>query len=100
MKINPSITPPTAGASSASPATERANGGAKSVAGGDHDSVKISDLSTQLHALETGAAKGDFDQAKVDSIKQAIADGTLTVNAEVVADRLLADARGLLVRNN
>ncbi|HVO90081.1 MAG TPA: flagellar biosynthesis anti-sigma factor FlgM [Casimicrobiaceae bacterium] len=38
---------------------------------------------------------GSFDAAKVDAIKQAIAEGRLSVNASVVADRLIADARAL-----
>jgi len=35
-------------------------------------------------------AATDFDAAKVDRIKLAIAAGTLSVNAVVVADRLIA----------
>jgi len=38
---------------------------------------------------------GSFDGAKVEAIKQAIAEGRLSVNASVVADRLIADARAL-----
>jgi negative regulator of flagellin synthesis FlgM len=54
-------------------------------------SVELSALSTQLAALETSlAAGGVFDAAKVEQIKQAIRDGSLQVNASVVAEKMLA----------
>lgn len=57
---------------------------------GDH--ATVSAAGAQLGSL--GA--GDFDQAKVDAIRQAIRDGRFTVNPEAIADRLIADAAALL----
>lgn len=57
-------------------------------------SINLSELSSQMHALETGLAKGaEFDRARVDSIKSAIQRGEFTVNAGAVADSMIASAR-------
>jgi negative regulator of flagellin synthesis FlgM len=55
-------------------------------------SVRLSELSAQLTSSVPG---GDFDHAKVEAIKQAIAEGKLTVNADAVADKLIANALAL-----
>jgi flagellar biosynthesis anti-sigma factor FlgM len=56
----------------------------------------LSELSSHLHALESSlAADSAFDPVKVEAIKQAIRDGTLSVNAEVIGDRMLAGLRDL-----
>jgi len=68
---------------------------APTVAGGS-DSVQLSQLSTQLHAIESSLSGPEFDRAKVEDIKQAIRDGSLSVNADVVADKMLSSARELL----
>jgi negative regulator of flagellin synthesis FlgM len=92
MKIAPSLNVPAAGSGAA---TDRP-GGSKPAAEGTPlvtgASVRLSDLSAQLTASVQGT---DFDHAKVESIKQAIADGKLTVNADAVADRLIANALAL-----
>ena len=62
-----------------------ANTSATSFSGGD--SVKISSLSTQL---QSGLSGPEFDRAKVDKIKAAISDGSLTVNSSVIADKILS----------
>jgi len=54
--------------------------------------VSLSELSSQLVSSPAGP---DFDHAKVESIKQAIADGKLSVNADAVADKLIANALAL-----
>ena len=43
----------------------------------------------------TGAA-ADIDTAKVERIAQAIADGSYKVNAEAIADKLIANAQEVL----
>jgi flagellar biosynthesis anti-sigma factor FlgM len=51
----------------------------------------LSALSTQLAALESSLATGAaFDASKVQEIKEAIRSGSLTVNAQVVAEKMLA----------
>jgi len=92
MKIPSSLNVPAAGTGAvtdrpgaAKPAAE----GMQPVAGA---SVRLSDLSAQLTASVHG---GDFDHGKVEAIKQAIADGRLEVNADAIADRLIANALAL-----
>lgn len=43
---------------------------------------------------------GEFDAARVEEIKQAIRDGSFEVDAEVVADRLIASVHDLFVRTH
>jgi len=62
--------------------------------GGDA-SVSLSGLSAQLRSL-AASGEADIDVAHVESIKQAIADGTLTMDANKIADGILATARDLL----
>ncbi|MFM8769471.1 MAG: flagellar biosynthesis anti-sigma factor FlgM [Rubrivivax sp.] len=42
--------------------------------------------------------EGSFDAAKVERIAQAIRDGSFTVNAGAIADKLIANAQELLDR--
>jgi negative regulator of flagellin synthesis FlgM len=44
----------------------------------------------------SGLGNVDFDQHKVDEIRQAIREGRFQVNAGAIADRLIADAAALL----
>ena len=63
---------------------------------GGAESVRFSDLSSQLQKLEQSLSTSEeFDAKKVDEIKQAIRDGRFTVNSEVVADKLLSSAKEL-----
>jgi negative regulator of flagellin synthesis FlgM len=92
MNIPSSLNTPAAGAGPASdrPAAAKPAGeGTQPVASG---SVHLSELSAQLASAVPGP---DFDHAKVEAIKQAIADGKLQVNADAVADRLIANALAL-----
>ena len=92
MKIPSSLNAPSAGTGAVSdrqgPA-KPAGAGAQPVAGA---SVHLSELSAQLTSSVQGT---DFDHGKVEAIKQAIAEGKLTVNAGAVADRLIANALAL-----
>ena len=92
MKIPSSLNTPAAGTGSVSDrpaAAKPAADGAQPVASGN---VRLSELSAQL---VSGVPGPDFDHAKVEAIKQAIADGKLQVNADAVADRLIANALAL-----
>ncbi|RDU98354.1 flagellar biosynthesis anti-sigma factor FlgM [Trinickia dinghuensis] len=57
--------------------------------------VNLSGLSSQLRSL-AASGEADIDVSHVESIKQAIADGTLTMDPGKIADGILATARDLL----
>nr|WP_186329718.1 flagellar biosynthesis anti-sigma factor FlgM [Variovorax boronicumulans] len=58
-------------------------------------SVSVSTLGKTLEATRRADA-GDIDQAKVDEIKAAIADGSYQINPEAIADKMLANAQEML----
>ena len=60
------------------------------------DSVKLSSLSTHLQAIGGSVSGPEFDRAKVDQIKQAISDGSLSINSGVIADKILASVHEIL----
>ncbi|MEX8519134.1 MAG: flagellar biosynthesis anti-sigma factor FlgM [Leptothrix sp. (in: b-proteobacteria)] len=57
--------------------------------------VQLSSTATDLLGQ---TVDGTFDQTKVEQVKQSIADGSYKVNAEAVADKLIANAQELLGR--
>jgi negative regulator of flagellin synthesis FlgM len=60
-------------------------------------SISLSDVSSTLATLEAKlSAEPAFDAAKVQEIKDAIRSGEFRVNAEAVADKLIAGAREFL----
>jgi negative regulator of flagellin synthesis FlgM len=62
--------------------------------GGDAN-VNLSALSSHLRSLAASGA-ADIDVAQVEAIKQAIKNGTLTVDTGKIANGILETARGLL----
>lgn len=54
------------------------------------------ELSPTAASLRANAAPAEFDAAKVDRIAQSIADGSFKVNAQAIADKLIANAQELL----
>lgn len=61
------------------------------------DDVQITSLSAQLKALESRLADTEVvDVARVQAIRDAIAEGRFRINPEVIADRLLETARELV----
>jgi len=61
------------------------------------DAVELSGL---FRELQTNEAEPAFDAAKVEQIKQAIAEGRFTINADAIADRLIASAKELIKARN
>ncbi|MDR0577617.1 MAG: flagellar biosynthesis anti-sigma factor FlgM [Candidatus Accumulibacter sp.] len=57
------------------------------------DEVELSSLASQLAASESEAP---FDADQVSEIKLAIAEGKFSINAGVIADRLIVSARELI----
>lgn len=81
--------------SPASAAQEAAKGALTTSAAG----VPVT-VSSAARALEqTARTTGDFDAGKVKSVRAAIDKGTFTVNAEVIADKMLANAQEILARS-
>lgn len=67
---------------------------------GNDDAANSADgqLSNMASTLLGPVSEPTFDQAKVDRIRLAIASGTYTINAEAIADKLIANARDLVNR--
>ena len=61
-----------------------------------HDASAKVALSSTASTLLSAGATAEFDTAKVDRISAAIAEGKFTVDAEVIADKLIANAHELL----
>ncbi len=83
--------------------TAQKNGAQTKAAGGSAANAGEADASAQVQLsaaasslLGAAPADADFDADKVARISQAIASGSYKVNAEVIADRLIANAQELL----
>lgn len=77
---------------------ERKSNGSSPAAGAAAEPSAKVELSSAAK-LSTGG-DGDFDAQKVERVAQAIRDGKFEVNAEVIADKLIANAQELLGRGN
>jgi len=111
MKIGPTVDPLAAllshatsaglngqqGANRAADATGQSAPGtpAATSAAGAATTVRLSEAARTLQQVEA-AGGGSFDARKVEAVRLALANGTFSVNAQVVADRLLANAQELL----
>ena len=94
MKIgNPADTPSVAPATSAR--TEPSEAAKVAPAAAPAEASAQVELSTTAASLISGVG-GEFDAEKVARISQAIASGQFTVNADVIADKLIANAQELL----
>lgn len=65
------------------------------VAGTAADPSAKVELSSAANLMANPSA-ADFDAEKVERISQAIAEGSFQVNAELIADKLIANAQELL----
>ncbi|MGL6112041.1 MAG: flagellar biosynthesis anti-sigma factor FlgM [Rubrivivax sp.] len=77
----------------ATPAAERKGSPAPATAG--EPSARV-ELSSQAALSGNDASRADFDVEKVERIAQAIRDGKFQVDAEAIADKLIANAQELL----
>lgn len=97
MKITPADIQPTGAAA----AGERKTSSVQSGPTGASEPVSAAEPSATVRlsgqvALDSESGRADFDTAKVERIAQAIRDGNFRVNADVIADRLIANAKELL----
>ena len=58
------------------------------------------ELSSQVARQGSAAGQADFDSEKVERIAQAIRDGKFQINAEAIADQLIANAQELLPKSS
>lgn len=70
-------------------------GSAASATSGDSVQVQLSDTASLL-----GSTDAEFDAEKVERISQAIRDGKFSINADAIADKLIANAQELLDRTS
>ena len=99
MKISPPVAPnSTPAADAAALARSNAETGAAALRARDAkapeaSSVTLSAAATQLLG---GGVSGEFDADKVERLRRAISDGTYKIDAEKIADKLLANAQEVL----
>lgn len=94
----PGVLAQTAPAKQAKTAAPAAEGVAARTASAAVAGVPVT-FSNAARALEqTGRNQGDFDAGKVKAVRAAIENGTFKVNAEVVADKMLANTEEFLSR--
>lgn len=89
MKIGPLDIHP-----AATPAASERKASSGPVSGAE-PSAKV-ELSSHAALKSTGSSDADFDSEKVERIAQAIRDGKFQINAEAIADQLIANAQDLL----
>jgi negative regulator of flagellin synthesis FlgM len=73
-------------------------GAAQPAASSPEPSAKV-ELSAAASVIANGLADGSFDAQKVERITQAIREGRFQIDAQAIADRLIANASELLGRN-
>jgi negative regulator of flagellin synthesis FlgM len=88
-------TPGDVTADNAGAASNAATGAADASSSGTDASVSLSSLSSHLRSL-AASGSADIDVAHVESIKDAIRNGTLQIDAGKIADGVLETARNLL----
>ena len=102
MKIGHPADKPAAAAAGTPAAAETAKAGqaqaAAAPAAGAADPSATVALSSTAATLLSGGASGEFDAEKVARMSAAIASGNFKVNAEAIADKLIANAQELLVK--
>lgn len=104
MKIDRPVHTSPAGPATGTPAADAAQAkaaGAGAVAApkaGAADASAQVELSSTAATLLAAGAGAEFDADKVKRMGDAIANGTFSVNAEAIADKLIANAQELLAK--
>ena len=100
MKIGHPADKPAAAASApaAADAAKAGQAQASAATAGAADPSATVALSSTAATLLSGGASGEFDAEKVARMSEAIASGSFKVNAEAIADKLIANAQELLVK--
>lgn len=86
----------TAGGKTATSAAAPAEAAKPSASSKASSSASVT-LSQAAQAL-SGSVSAEFDSKKVESVRAAIANGTFTVDAQAVADKMLSNAQEVLAR--
>jgi negative regulator of flagellin synthesis FlgM len=84
----------------ATPATDRKaspSGGAQAASPEPSAKVELSDAASVLASV---SSDGSFDASKVERLQRAIREGSFRIDADAVADKLIANARELLQRGS
>jgi negative regulator of flagellin synthesis FlgM len=77
-------------------ATEKGKPTPQDIRGTGESAIKLSPLSEQLKTLSKDyATTAAFDEKRVETLKTALANGTFRINADTVADKMIAEARQL-----
>lgn len=101
MKINPQSEAALAAASLGAVRPERSGVASQTGASvgvqGASSSMQVN-VSSAARTLDSASAGSGIDQKKVDAVKAAIANGTFSVNAGAIADKLLSGAQEFLSR--
>ena len=100
MKIGPPGDSPlsgTGGTGSTSRTSSSDKGKATGAAASGEASAQVAISSTASSLLQgVNESNADFDADKVGRVSRALADGSYVVNAEVIADKLISNAKELL----
>ena len=92
-------TPPASSTPAAAPKAEQQGAATIAAKGASSAGVAVT-VSTRARALGQAnrSEVTEIDQGKVESVRSAIEQGTYVVNPEVIADKLLANAKEMLNR--
>jgi negative regulator of flagellin synthesis FlgM len=105
MKIGNPADKPVGPALSGTPAAEaaqahthahKAHGATQAAAPAAGDASAKVEISSTASTLLSGGTSGDFDASKVAQVSDSIANGTFKVNPDVIADKLIGNAKELL----
>ncbi len=85
----PSFKPSTSGSGNAAQAASAASVGTTAASGKADDQLKLTDSAVALRQASRANEGATVDQAKVDKIRQALAEGSYQINPSRIAERML-----------